>query len=44
LKLQLLIENLFDEDINHVEFERELINSVPAGPGTTYYGGFSLGY
>lgn len=44
LRLQFLIENLFDEDINHVEFERELINSFPAGPGITYYGGLTLDY
>jgi outer membrane receptor protein involved in Fe transport len=43
-QLQFLIQNLFDEDINHVEFERELINSLPAGPGRTYYGGLSWGY
>jgi outer membrane receptor protein involved in Fe transport len=44
LRLQFFIENLFDEEINHVEFERELINSFPAGPGITYYGGFTLDY
>jgi outer membrane cobalamin receptor len=44
MQLQFLVQNLFDEDIDHVEFERELINSFPAGPGRTYYGGLSIGY
>jgi iron complex outermembrane receptor protein len=44
MQLQFLIQNLLDEEIHHVEFERELINTLPAGPGRTYYGGFSLAY
>jgi outer membrane receptor for ferrienterochelin and colicins len=44
MQLQFLIQNLFDERIDHVEFERELINSFPAGPGRTYYGGVSVQY
>jgi len=44
MQLQFLIQNLLDADINHVEFERELINSFPAGPGRTFYGGFTMAY
>jgi outer membrane receptor for ferrienterochelin and colicins len=44
LQLQFLIQNVFDEQIDHVEFERELINSLPAGPGRTYYGGVTWTY
>ena len=44
MRLQFLIQNLFDEEIDHVEFERELINSLPAGPGRTFYGGFTMAY
>ena len=40
LRGQFLIQNLFDEPINQIEFERELLNSLPAGAGRTYYGGF----
>lgn len=43
-RLQFLIENLFDEGINHVEFERERLNSLPAGPGRTYYGGVTVAF
>lgn len=44
MQCQFLVQNLFNERIDHVEFERELINSLPAGPGRTYYGGFAWGY
>lgn len=44
MRAQFLVQNLFNERIDHVEFEREVINSIPAGPGTTCYGGFSLDY
>jgi outer membrane receptor for ferrienterochelin and colicins len=44
VQLQFLVQNLFDERIDHVEFERELINSLPAAPGRTYYGGLTFGY
>jgi outer membrane receptor protein involved in Fe transport len=43
-RLQFLIQNLLDEDIHHVEFERELINSLPAGAGRTFYGGVAVSY
>ena len=43
-QLQFLIQNLLDEDIHHIEFERELVNSFPAGPGRTFYGGFTMAY
>jgi hypothetical protein len=44
MELQFLIQNLLDEDIHHVEFERELVNSFPAGPGQTFYGGLRMAY
>ena len=44
MQLQFLIQNLFNEPINHVEFQRELINTLPAGPGRTFYGGFTMAY
>lgn len=44
MRAQFLIENLFDEEINHAEFARERINSLPAGAGRTYYGGFTIDY
>jgi hypothetical protein len=44
MQLQFMIQNLLDEEINHVEFERELINSFPAGAGRTFYGGFAMCY
>ena len=44
LRLQFLIQNLLDEDIHHIEFEREVINALPAGAGRTYYGGVTLEY
>ena len=44
MQLQFLVQNLLNESIDHIEFERELINSLPAGPGRTYYGGFTMAY
>lgn len=44
MEVQFMVQNLMDEDIYHVEFERELINTLPAGPGRTYYGGFTFSY
>ncbi|MBN2216499.1 MAG: TonB-dependent receptor [Pirellulales bacterium] len=44
MRLQFLIQNLFNESINHVEFQRGLINTLPAGPGRTFYGGFTMAY
>jgi outer membrane receptor protein involved in Fe transport len=44
MQLQFLVQNLLDQDIHHIEFERELINSLPAGPGRTFYGGFTMEY
>jgi outer membrane receptor for ferrienterochelin and colicins len=44
MEVQFMVQNLLDEDIYHVEFERELINTLPAGAGRTYYGGFSFAY
>ncbi|MCA9218601.1 MAG: TonB-dependent receptor, partial [Planctomycetales bacterium] len=44
MRLQFLIQNLLDEDIYHVEFERELINTIPAGAGRTFYGGVQIDY
>lgn len=43
-KLQLLAENLLDEDINHPEFSRKRINTLPMGGGRAFYGGFSVDY
>jgi outer membrane receptor for ferrienterochelin and colicins len=44
LRLQFLVQNLLNEPINQVEFEREVINTLPAGPGRTYYGGLTMEY
>jgi outer membrane receptor for ferrienterochelin and colicins len=44
LRLQFLVQNLLNEPINQVEFEREVINTLPAGPGRTYYGGLIMEY
>jgi outer membrane receptor for ferrienterochelin and colicin len=44
MELQFMVQNLLDEEIHHFEFERELINSLPAGPGRTFYGGFTMAY
>jgi hypothetical protein len=44
MELQFLIQNILDERIDHIEFERELINSLPAGPRRTFYGGFTMAY
>jgi outer membrane receptor for ferrienterochelin and colicins len=44
MQVQFMIQNLLDEEIHHVEFERELINSLPAGAGRTYYGGLTFAY
>jgi hypothetical protein len=35
---------LFNEPINHVEFQRGVLNTIPAGPGRTFYGGFTMAY
>lgn len=43
-KLQLLAQNLLDDEINHPEFGRRRINTLPAGAGLGLYGGFSLEY
>lgn len=44
MSLQFLIQNLFNEPINHVEFQRGVINTLPAGSGRTFYGGFTMAY
>jgi outer membrane receptor protein involved in Fe transport len=44
VQLQFLIQNLFNESINHVEFQRQVINTLPAGPGRTFYGGVTMAY
>lgn len=44
MNLQFLIQNLFNEPINHVEFQRGLINTLPNAPGRTFYGGFMMAY
>ncbi|NQT40804.1 MAG: TonB-dependent receptor [Planctomycetes bacterium] len=44
MKLQFLVQNLLDERIDHPEFARRTINSLPAGPGRTVYGGFTMDY
>lgn len=44
MTLQFMIQNLFNEPINHVEFQRGVINTLPAGPGRTFYGGFTMAY
>ncbi|MBN1394560.1 MAG: TonB-dependent receptor [Pirellulales bacterium] len=44
MTLQFLIQNLFNEPLNHVEFQRGVINTIPAGPGRTFYGGFTMAY
>jgi hypothetical protein len=43
-EIQFLIQNLLDEEAWHPEFSRRQIDSVPAGPGRTLYGGFTLAY
>ncbi|MCA9264672.1 MAG: TonB-dependent receptor [Planctomycetales bacterium] len=43
-RVQFLVQNLFNERIHHVEFEREVLNTLPAGPGRTYYGGVQVVY
>ncbi|MBN1912308.1 MAG: TonB-dependent receptor [Pirellulales bacterium] len=44
MRLQFMIQNLLNERIDHPEFEQELVNSLPAEPGRTFYGGFSMAY
>jgi len=44
MRLEFLTQNLFNEPINHVEFQRGVINTIPAGPGRTFYGGFTMAY
>ncbi|WP_146402256.1 TonB-dependent receptor plug domain-containing protein [Pseudobythopirellula maris] len=44
IRLQLLVQNLFDEDIFHVEFDRKQINTIPARAGRTVYGGVTVDY
>lgn len=44
MELQFLVQNLLGESIDHIEFERELINTFPGGAGRTYYGGFTMAY
>jgi outer membrane receptor for ferrienterochelin and colicins len=41
-EVQFMIQNLLDEEVWHPEFSRRVINSVPAEPGRTFYGGFTL--
>lgn len=43
-EVQLLVQNLLDDDINHPEFNRKRINTLPAGAGRSFYGGFSVEY
>ena len=43
-KLHLLTQNLLDDDINHPEFGRRRINTLPAGAGLGLFGGISLEY
>lgn len=43
-EVEFLVQNLLDEDINHPEFSRNRINTLPAGGGRSFYGGFSLEY
>jgi len=44
VNLQFLVQNLLNESIYHPEFSRRNINSLPGGPGRTFYGGVSLEY
>ena len=44
LRLQFMVENLLNEPIIAPEFEREIINTLPAGAGRTYYGGLTMEY
>ncbi|MBN1589536.1 MAG: TonB-dependent receptor [Pirellulales bacterium] len=44
LEAQFLIQNLLNEEVWDPEFSRYRINSVPAGAGRTFYGGFTLAY
>jgi outer membrane receptor for ferrienterochelin and colicins len=44
MQLQFLIQNLFNEPIYDVEFQRKAINTIPASPGRTFYGGFTMAY
>jgi outer membrane receptor protein involved in Fe transport len=43
-EIEFLVQNLLDEDINHPEFNRKQINTLPAGGGRSFYGGFSIEY
>ena len=44
VRMQFFVQNLLDERVDHVEFERELLNTLPAGPGRTFYGGLQIDY
>lgn len=43
-ELEFLVQNLLDDDINHPEFSRRRINTLPADGGRAFYGGFSIEY
>ena len=43
-RMQFFVQNLLDERVDHVEFERELVNTLPAGAGRTFYGGLQFDY
>jgi len=44
MQLQFLIQNLLNEPIDQPEFVSRVINSIPGGPGRTFYGGFTMAY
>jgi outer membrane receptor for ferrienterochelin and colicins len=41
-EVQFLVDNLFNETYYDVEFMRRVINTIPAGSGRTFYGGYCL--
>jgi hypothetical protein len=38
------VQNLLDDDIHRPEFNRNQINTLPAGGGIAFYGGIALEY
>ena len=43
-RAQFFIQNLLDEEIHHAVIDTTTNNSLPGGPGRTYYGGVTIEY
>jgi hypothetical protein len=43
-EIEFLVQNLLDDDVNHPEFSRRVINTLPADGGRSFYGGFAVEY